>query len=156
MWTPAMSSALFTVSIDTSLGLVWLQIASSIRCAANSSSTDRAGRNVGSTISETWAPILNPLLGAVESWGIVTSPTCAPAVPVVVVSLSSDLESSPFFEFLFPLFCVNYLGPCYYTLSTDILPLLQRLPDKLICFLMNTKGVDPSWRYRSWNSFKEA
>ena len=49
---PAMSSALFAVSIDTSLGLVWLQIASLVGCAANSSSTDQAGQNTGSANSE--------------------------------------------------------------------------------------------------------
>ena len=87
-----MISALFTVSIDTSLGLLRLQIASSTGCAANNSSTDRAGRNVRYDVSDTCAPILAPSLGAVESSGVVPS-MCAPAVPEVVVSLSSGLLS---------------------------------------------------------------
>ena len=67
MKLPVMISALFAVSIDTSLGLVQLQIASSTGCAANNSSTDRAGRNVRCDVSDTCASILAPSLGAVES-----------------------------------------------------------------------------------------
>ena len=156
MWLPAIISALFTVSIDMSLGLVWLQIASSTGCAASSSSTDRAWQNAGFLISERCVLLLDSLLGAVESWGVVMSTTWDPAVPVLSLSLSSDLGLSPFFEFLSPVYRVDYWTVCSDIVLTNILPFLQRLLDKLICFLANTKGVDPSWHYHSWNSLKEA
>ena len=53
MRLPTMISVLFAVSINTSLGLLRLQIASSTGCAANNSSTDRSRQNAGCAISET-------------------------------------------------------------------------------------------------------
>ena len=102
LWLPAMTSLLFAVSIDTLLGLVPPQRSSPMGCAPKISSTERVGRDSCPVASETWAPILAPPLEALKSSGVVVSPTCAPAVPVVLLSLSSDLGSSPFFPFLSP------------------------------------------------------
>ena len=93
--------------------------------------------------------MLDPLLGVMESSGVVTYPMCAPAVPAVLLFLSSGLQSLPFFLFISPFYCVDGLWSCLDIVSTDISPLLWLWLDKLICFLVNMKDVDPIWRYCS-------
>ena len=94
--------------------------------------------------------MLDPLLGAVESSSVVTSSLCAPTVPVVLLSLSSGLESLPFFLFLSPFYrCVDGLCSCWDIVLTDILPFLWLWMDKLIYFIVNMKDVGPSCRYCS-------
>ena len=107
-----------------------------MECAPNRSSTDCVGWDDCLTTSETWAPILDPPLGAVESSGVVTSPTCVPTVSIALLSLSSDLGSSPFFSFLPPFYsCVDSLGSCWDIVLTYISSLLWLWVNKLIFFL---------------------
>ena len=102
IWLPAKASALFMVSIETSHTLVQSQMGWSMAFVANILWTDHIGRVLGLTTSDTCAPMLDPLLGAFESWGVVVSPTCALAVSVLLLSLSSDYLGSSFFLFLSP------------------------------------------------------
>ena len=114
MWLFVMTSSLFTVSIDTSHRLVPLQIASSMECAPDKSSTECVGLNGYVVASNMWAPILDPLLGAKESSGVVTSPTYAPAVPVELLSMSLDLGSFAFFCCYSPFYLrVGGLSSCW-------------------------------------------
>ena len=48
-------------------------------------------------------------LGTVDSSVVVVSSTCAPAVPPVILSLSPDFDSSPFFFSIFASMLINGL-----------------------------------------------
>ena len=85
------------MSINTSVGLVFSQKVSSIGCAPNISSTILGIWDVAWFVSKIQAPRLASLLGAVVPPFVVLSSRCAPAVPVVALSSSSDFGSSAFF-----------------------------------------------------------
>ena len=110
----------------------------------NSSSTDRTDRKLCLATFETWTPILDPLLRAVELSGVVTSLAGAPTVHVVLLPLFSGLESLPFFSFTsYPSFYrIDGLWSSWDIVLTDILALLWLWLDKLICFLVNVKNVE--------------
>ena len=110
MWLPIMTSSLFAVSIDTSIQLIPPQRLSPMRCTPKISSTECVGQDDCPVASETWAPILAPPLRAVYSSDVVMFPTCTPAVPAVLLSMSLDLGLSPFFPFLSPLFIFVLIG----------------------------------------------
>ena len=141
IWLSAISSSLFTVLIDTSAGLVFTQKVSSISCAPNTSSTVCGVWDVAWFVSETWAPRLASLLGAVVSSFVALSSTCAPAVPVVALSLFKILDH--------PLFFVGYWTWCWGTVLLDIKLPFQYWLDTRYGFLRNMSVVRPSWRFHS-------
>ena len=101
IWLLTICSSLFAVSTDTSVRLVFSQKVSSIGCTPNIASTVRGGDDVAWLVSEKWAPRLAPPLGAVVSSFVVLFSTCAPALPPVVLSLSSGFGSPPFLYLFF-------------------------------------------------------
>ena len=88
--------------------------------AANISCTDLVGWTIGLVTSTTCGPINKPLLVVLESYDAAVSLICAPTVPALLLSLSSDLVSSPFFLFLSPfLSLVLLLGLTFLFLYCD-------------------------------------
>ena len=99
---PAIISSLVAVSIDTSEGLMLPQkLSSFMRCASKVASIVRSELDNCIFVSEMWASILGAQLETVGSSVVVAFSTCASAVQPVLLSLSSDFESSPFFLSLF-------------------------------------------------------
>ena len=88
-----MTSLLFAVSIDTLLWLVPPQISSPMRYAPKMSSIKRFGRDDYSVASQTnhLYTSLSTIGVAIDSSGGGVSSTCAPVVPTVLLSLSSDV-----------------------------------------------------------------
>ena len=98
IWLSIIISSLFAVSIDTSVGLVLPQKSSrSMGCAPKIFSTVCSELDDCIFVSYTRAPMLGAPLGTVDFSVVVVSSTCAPVVPPVLLSLSLDLYSSPFF-----------------------------------------------------------
>ena len=98
IWLPVIISASFAVSIDTSMGLVLPQKSSlSMGCTPKISFTVRNEFDNCTFVSDMWVPMQGFPVGTVDSSVVVVSSTCALAVQTVILSLSSDFDSSPFF-----------------------------------------------------------
>ena len=109
-------------------------------------STVRDGRDNVWLLSETWAPRLAPLLGAVVSLFVVVSSTCAPAIPLVVLSLSSDFGSSAFLCFV----VIAYRACCWDIVLIGTKLLIWYWLDMRCDSLVNRPVISPSWRFHSW------
>ena len=128
IWLPAIISSLFSVSIDTSVGLVLPQkSSSSMGCTLRIPCTVRNELDDCTFVSDTWAPMLGVPLSGVDSSVVVVSSTCALAVLPVIQSLSSDFDWSPFLISFFA--------------ST----LISGLVVRILCWQISTHCFDIVW-----------